>query len=117
MHSLLFTEKQLYEIQELRNKKYITWEWNYGTSPSYNMKKEKKFSAGLVSVYIQSEKARIKTIRFFGDFFGNEDLSELEEAMQELPLDQHLFETLSLLDIGKYMNGITAKDISELILY
>lgn len=117
MHSLLFTDKQLQEIQALRNKKYITWEWNYGASPSYNMKKEKKFSSGLVSIYIQSEKACIKTIRFFGDFFGNEDLSELEEAMRGLPLDQHLFQTLESLDIGKYMNGITAKDISELILY
>jgi lipoate---protein ligase len=117
MHSLLFTDNQLDEIQELRNKKYVTWAWNYGASPSYNMKKEKKFSTGLVSIYIQSEKSCIKTIRFFGDFFGNEDLSELEEAMQGLPLDQHLFKTLELLDIGKYMNGITAKDISELILY
>ena len=66
---------------------------------------------------MQSENARIKSIRFYGDFFGNGDLSDLEQAMTGLPLDQHLADALEPLDIGQYMNGISAKDISDLILY
>ncbi len=117
IQALTLSEKQLADIEALRSEKYVKWDWNYGESPSYNLKREKKFPSGLVSIYMQSENARIKSIRFYGDFFGNGDLSDLEQAMTGLPLDQHLADALEPLDIGQYMNGISAKDISDLILY
>lgn len=117
IQALTLSEKQLADIEALRSEKYVKWDWNYGESPSYNLKREKKFPSGLVSIYMQSENARIKSIRFYGDFFGNGDLSDLEQALTGLPLDQHLADALEPLDIGQYMNGISAKDISDLILY
>lgn len=112
---LTLSQKQLDEIQKLRDEKYATWEWNYGKSPSYNMRREKKFEGGLVTVYMNAEKGCIKEIRFYGDFFGNGDIKELEEKMKGLALDISLEQKLSSLSIEKYMSGIKAADIAELL--
>lgn len=81
------------------------------------MRRERKFSAGLVTIFLQAEEGRIKSIRFYGDFFGNGDLAELEEAMVSLKLDQHLEKALENCRIGEYLNGITAHDIAQMLLY
>ncbi len=112
---LTLSQKELDEIQKLRDEKYATWEWNYGKSPSYNMRREKKFESGLVTVYMNVEKGCIKEIHFYGDFFGNGDIKELEEKMKGLALDISLEQELSSLHIEKYMSGIKAADIAELL--
>ncbi len=104
-------------IQELRDKKYATWEWNYGISPAYNMKREKKFPSGLVTVYMQVAKGYIQEIHFYGDFFGNEDMGELEKQIQGTAVNETLLPVLRSLSVEKYMNGITADDIYQLIVY
>lgn len=35
-----FTQKDLDRIQEIKASRYDTWEWNYGQSPEYGVKKE-----------------------------------------------------------------------------
>lgn len=112
---LTLNEKQLDEIQKLRDEKYATWEWNYGKSPPYHMRREKKFEGGLVTVYMNAENGYIKEIKFYGDFFGNGDIKELEEKMKGLVLDTSLEEKLTSLSIEKYMNGIKEADIVELL--
>ena len=112
-----FTPPDKAAIQTLRNEKYATWEWNYGQSPTYNLKREKKFPAGLVTIYLQVEKGRIEEATLYGDFFGSANLHELEDKLKGLPLDDHLYEALEQIGIDSYMNGITAKDIADLIIY
>lgn len=114
---LVLTEEQLSEIRRLRDSKYTTWEWNYGASPVYNMRKEKKFSSGLITLCVQVEGGCIEAIRFYGDFFGNGEIGELEAAMKGLRLDDDLEAKLNGLDVGKYMSGITAHDLFELLMY
>jgi lipoate-protein ligase A len=113
----ILNETDLAAIQKLRDEKYATWEWNYGKSPAYNMKREKKFPAGLVTIYMQANKGRIEDIHFYGDFFGSRDLKELENKFTGLPLDDQLLEKMKSMDIGSYMNGISAEDIYQLIRY
>ncbi len=111
------SEEQLAEVQKLRDEKYAAWEWNYGSSPAYNMKKECKFDAGLVTVYLQSEGERIKNIKFYGDFFGNGDLSELERSLEGVALNRELKAALGDIDVDWYMRGISAQDLYELLVY
>ncbi len=40
LKKLELTEKDIKKIQHLSESKYKTWEWNYGYSPKYNLKKE-----------------------------------------------------------------------------
>jgi len=114
---LVLSEEQLAEVYKLRDSKYCTWEWNYGASPVYNMRKEKKFPTGLVTLCLQVESGCIENIRFYGDFFGNGDISELEAKMKGLRLDAELEKTLHAFNVDGYMNGITAHDLFELLMY
>ena len=108
------TEEDLAAIRKLRDEKYATWAWNYGFSPAYDMRREMKFPAGLVTAHLSAEHGKIKAVRFYGDFFGGE-LGELEGAMVGLPLDGHLTEALEALRVGDYMSGITAEELSRLL--
>lgn len=108
------TEEDLAAVRKLRNEKYATWAWNYGFSPAYDMRREMKFPAGLVTAHLSAEGGKIKAVRFYGDFFGGE-LGELEGAMVGLPLDGHLTEALEALRVGDYMSGITAEELSRLL--
>ena len=108
------TEADLAAIRKLRDEKYATWAWNYGCSPAYDMRREMKFPAGLVTAHLSAEGGKIKAVRFYGDFFGGE-LGELEGAMVGLPLDGHLTEALEALRVGDYMSGITAEELSRLL--
>lgn len=108
------TEEDLAAVRKLRNEKYATWAWNYGCSPAYDMRREMKFPAGLVTAHLSAEGGKIKAVRFYGDFFGGE-LGELEGAMVGLPLDGHLTEALEALRVGDYMSGITAEELSRLL--
>ena len=108
------TEEDLAAIRKLRDEKYATWAWNYGCSPAYDMRREMKFPAGLVTAHLSAEGGKIKAVRFYGDFFGGE-LGELEGAMVGLPLDGHLTEALEALRVGDYMSGITAEELSRLL--
>lgn len=117
MEEIFLNEEHLAEIRQLRESKYATWEWTYGASPTYNMRKEKKFPAGLITVFLQVEGGRIESIRFYGDFFGNGDLGELETAMKGIRLDEHLMKKLKSLGVGRYINGITEQELSALLLY
>ena len=109
------TEEDLAAIRKLRDEKYATWAWNYGFSPAYDMRREMKFPAGLVTAHLSAEGGKIKAVRFYGDFFGNGELGELEGAMAGLPLDELLTEALEALHVGDYMSGITAEELSLLL--
>lgn len=109
------TEQDLAAVQTLREEKYATWAWNYGFSPAYDMRREMKFPAGLVTARLSAEQGRIKGIRFYGDFFGNGDLEELEQAMVGIPLDENLETALEPLQVERYMSGMTAEDLSRLL--
>lgn len=110
------TESDLVAIEQLKNEKYATWNWNYGNSPTYNMRREMKFPSGLVTAFLSVDGGKISAVRFYGDFFGNRDLEGLEDAMKGIPLDEHLETALMPLCPEEYMSGITARDLSSLLM-
>lgn len=109
------TETDIAEIKKLRDEKYATWEWNYGFSPEYSIRKEAKFESGIVTVHMNVEKGRIKEIRLFGDFFGNGEISELENELKGLPLDDKMGDNLKDVHAEKYINGITTHELIRLL--
>lgn len=110
------SRQDLDAIEVLRREKYETWEWNYGNSPDFNMRREMKLPAGLITAHMQVSAGHIRSIRFYGDFFGNRELSELEHAMECLALDEHLEGNLAKLHIGDYINGLSEREACALLL-
>ncbi len=109
------SEQDIKEIKKLRDEKYATWEWRYGKGAKYEMTREEKFDAGLVSVKMNVIGGKIKDIDISGDFFGNGDIAELENGLIGTMLDESLTDKLKELNMCDYMAGITAEELSELI--
>ena len=103
------------EVQRLRESRYATWAWNYGFSPPYDMRREARFPAGLVTAHLRVKQGCIQAVRFYGDFFGSGPLEGLEAAMAGLPLDAQLAEALAPLHVEHYMSGITAEELARLL--
>ena len=102
-------------IDRLQQEKYETWEWNFGSSPAYDVRLEEKFPMGLVTAYLSVKQGCIRSVRFFGDFFGNEDLAQLERELEGHRLDGSLERTLETIDVDRYMKGISAKELCHLL--
>ncbi len=109
------TGEDLRKIEEIRNAKYATWEWNYGHSTAYEMTREEKFDSGLVTVHLTAKNGRIEAIRFYGDFFGNGEIEDLERALTGVILDNRLEDRLEELDLDEYMSGISPSELAGLI--
>lgn len=109
--------KGLETVDKIRQEKYALWEWNYGCNADYELVKERRFPAGTVSVHMNVKKGMIAGIRLYGDFFGIGPADELERKMKGLNLDSSLIKEMEKLDVPYYINGITAKDMYELLMY
>ncbi|WKY46757.1 lipoate--protein ligase [Eubacteriaceae bacterium ES3] len=104
-------------VKKLRDEKYGTWEWNYGRSPQYNIRKERKYDFGLVTILMQVEKGLITDINFFGDYFGNGDIKELETVLTGIsPEKQALNEVLKNIEPAAYINGLDRETLLDMIL-
>lgn len=107
-----FSEAETQGIQKLCDEKYDQWSWNYSQSPPYSNHRGMRSKAGTVEVYFEVKKGRIEGIRFFGDYFGQEDSSELEAKLTGV---EHNEETLrKLLDelkVERYFGDVDAEEL------
>jgi len=104
-------------ITALRLEKYSTWDWNYGFSPAYDLKREEKFLCGLITIYLQVKQGCISGIKIYGDFFGSKDISELEDALTGVKIEESaIVAVLDKLDIGSYIKGLEAGQLIGLIM-
>lgn len=69
------------QINLLAEKKYSTWNWNYGNSPVYNFEKKTKIPAGNIEIYLTVTSGIIKNAKIFGDFFSVGDIKEIENLL------------------------------------
>ncbi|HLR35341.1 MAG TPA: lipoate--protein ligase [Tissierellales bacterium] len=105
------TDKEEKDIQNLVDEKYGTWEWNFGESPDFNYKNYKRFSAGSIEVRLDVSNGKIKECKIYGDFFGSENVEELEEILIGLRYDiGDIEEALEGIEIYKYFGNISKED-------
>lgn len=75
------TDKDIQTVNDLRNNKYATWDWVYGTSPMFNIRRTGKFEWGNVDVRLEVRKGIISGCRIFGDYFAQREIAELENVI------------------------------------
>lgn len=118
LEEIFLVEEDLSAIEKIKVEKYATWEWNYGRSPRYNLRKERRCDFGLITILIQVEKGIIREISFFGDYFGNGDIQELEALFVGVkPNEEVLIPLLEGIELENYINGLDSKTLIDLILY
>lgn len=118
MEEYKFTPEKLKIIEENAEKKHRNWEWVYGTSPEFNITREKRFTNGKIQIFATVENSRIKNIKFYGDFFGkNEDLSKIENLLKDTKYTREAVkEKLETVDIGEYFSRFTMDEIVEVVV-
>ncbi|MEG2362938.1 MAG: lipoate--protein ligase [Terrisporobacter sp.] len=100
------TEDDIQSINKLVEEKYSTWNWNFGISPKYTLNNELKYAGGNVDFSLDVEKGLIKNIKFFGDFFGKNDVSFIEDKLTNVKHDEnHIKEVLKDVNINDYFLG------------
>lgn len=68
------------EFLELK-RKYASWEWRFGDSPSFDMKFERKFSWGEIQMCFQFKDSMIKDIEIYTDALNTKFVSKLKKNL------------------------------------
>jgi len=112
------TEEDLAATRRLWEKRYGTWEWNYGASPAYSIRKDRRIEGcGRVEVSLNLSEGVIAAIAFHGDYFGNADSTFLAALLTGRRLEERaLRESLSGTDIGHYFAGLDLESFLAILL-
>jgi len=110
------TKEDMENINRLRDEKYATWEWNFGTSPEFDLVKSERFDGGELEARINVKDGRITDLKFYGDFLSMRDVSEVEEKLKGLRYrEEDIREALNGLNLKEYFGGITLDEILKVI--
>ena len=117
MKEYVFSKEELDYIAKRAEIKR-SWEWNYGESPEFNITRGKRFKNGRIQIFADVENSKIKSIKFYGDFFGmNEDLTELENLLVGAKYTpEAIRERLKEVNIGEYFSKFTLDEVVEAIV-
>ena len=112
------TSKDQQAIHQIETDRYRDWDWVFGQSPAFTVKKRKHFYAGTIDARFEVQDGKIKMVKIYGDFFGVEDAHQLEKALIGKPYDvDAITKVLRSFDLNKFFNGIPTNDVIELIAH
>lgn len=107
------------KINELRETKYATWEWNYGKTPRFEVEKKRSYRGGTINLSIKaSPKGMIDSINLKGNFPDQKKIVQLEKFLEgNLLKESSLKETLSYIDLNEFIPAMLASEMLDFILY
>ncbi len=103
------------KIYELVRSKYNTWEWNFGYSPNYNLKKVVRTEkSGTIEFDLDVHNGKIQHIKIFGDYFSRFDTDEIESALTGIGHhDNSIREALKPYKIDDFFTNLTMDEFIE----
>jgi len=112
------TNEEEVVVEHLMKNKYQTWEWNYGNSPNYSMNKKIRTKGGTVQVVADIQKGIIRDLRFYGDFFSEDDVQNLVNQLIGVSINRdELSQKLQSINVNRYFNNVTAEDLLTLFTH
>jgi lipoate-protein ligase A len=110
------TSEDVQRVNQLVQGKYATWDWNYGTSPEYNLRNIARLKGGTVEVLLNVKNGTIQNIRIFGDFFGKSDVHLIEQALIGVKHEEKsILNILSRVCLEDYVAGVTNMEFISLL--
>lgn len=111
------SDEEIKYIEDLRESKYSTWEWNFGKSPKYDFCNEKKFKGGTIETNIEVKNGFMKEVKIFGDFFGVKDVCEIERALKGKKHKKDvIISELNEFNIDEYFFNISFHEIVSMFI-
>lgn len=109
------SEHDIQEITKLRDEKYSTWDWNFGTSPKFGYTKQLRTGGGNVELNLDVEKGLITAIKFYGDFFAQKDPADFEGLFLHQKYEpENIRRILHAVQINDYFRNVTVEEMMEL---
>lgn len=103
-----YSEEDIKQINQLAEEKYKTWDWNFGYSPKYNFEKLIRTNGGNLEIHMNVEKGIITDIKVFGDFFGEKDITDVEQKLQNTRHQETAIRNrFNNIDFNKYFHSIS----------
>jgi lipoate---protein ligase len=110
------TEEDWTVINQISEERYKNWDWNYGKSPKFNYQHSHRFPVGHIDVRLEVHKGIIENCKIFGDFFGVDDVKELENKLIGTQYEKVALEEVFVnVDVKKYFGNITKEDFLNLM--
>jgi lipoate---protein ligase len=102
---------------DLVERRYGSWKWNYGENPASNVQRVQRFPAGEIDVRLDVHGGEITSARFFGDFMGRSEVSELEAQLKGVTYDRDsLTRALANIDVRQYFGDVSRDDVLALLV-
>lgn len=111
------TKEDWEKVDKLAAEKYKNWDWNYGHFKQFEYELTERFPIGTLSIGLSIEHGKISTMQITGDFFGTEDVKEVEEVLIGVRLKRDdLLVALEPLDLTNYFGDITKESLVNSVL-
>ena len=105
------------EIKKIYDDVYNNWDWVYGHSPEFTTKKRKHFDYGTIDARFDVKDGKIANVKFYGDFFGPQDVSDVAAALKDKPYtSEAVKKTLDAIDTNAYFTNIPKEDVINLLV-
>lgn len=112
-----FTEEDLKKIRTLMEKRFLTWDWNYGQSPACNIRNSKRFDGGKVEVLLEVDKGHIVNGKIYSDFLGLVSLADFEEGLKGLRYEEDVIrDYLKKHDLQKLFGNIGQEELLSCLM-
>jgi lipoate---protein ligase len=104
----VLTDQDWIGINEISRERYSSWDWNYGKSPGFNVSHYTRFEGvGTIDLRLQVDKGIIQSVKIFGDFFGTDDVQELESTLTGVPFSRpEIDKALGEVDLKRYFGSL-----------
>ncbi|MFQ5398933.1 MAG: lipoate--protein ligase [Anaerolineae bacterium] len=112
----LLSSRDWEQIRQITAERYGNWDWNYGRSPAFNVRKSGRFPVGKVDVHIEVTRGRIQNVKIYGDFTGTRDVAELEARLLDVRYDPNALESaLKEVDMAPFLGQLSKSDFLTLL--
>lgn len=105
------------EVHRIQAEVYGTWEWNYGYSPAYSIRKKRRFDGvGEIEAQMEVSGGCIHKLAFFGDFFARKERGELVDILIGVRLNESsIREALRNVPVNDYFQNLQNEDLINLL--
>ncbi|QKY68409.1 lipoate--protein ligase [Lentibacillus sp. CBA3610] len=104
-------------VDKIAAEKYHNWDWNYGRFNQFEYRLTERFPIGTINAGLTIEHARIAEIQITGDFFGTNDIKEIEKALTGVRLRKDdLLNAMKRYDLTGYFGNLTKEEFVSFIL-
>jgi lipoate-protein ligase A len=75
------TESDWQAIRRLAEERYMQWQWNYGSSPDFNVKRNRRFAGKDITIQLDIHQGAIRSANFNAGFLEDTDRTLLSASL------------------------------------